>query len=180
MNVTANVLKTAIMSFYRFKKGHWVCTELTYPQGIADVIAIDTKTGEVIEIEVKISKSDLLSENIHKKEKHEFLESYNKTIPAENIHCYIDNPAPNKFYFLVPSYLVDVANDYCEEMNPKYGVLKFNENSHARLPENTITYIRQGRKLHSDNVSQYFKDALIKRVCNDNIVLNRKMYWDKE
>jgi hypothetical protein len=160
------------MSFYRFKKGYLCCSELSYSQGIADVIAINDITGEVIEIEIKISKSDLLNESKHKKEKHQkFVEAalYDET--SDPIIC------PNKFYFAVPSYLIDDTKEYCLATNKDYGVLEFDCNHYYKLPEYSIFYRRQAHKLHTAEVGCYFKPNLIKRICNDNIVFYRDEYW---
>ena len=172
MEVTSNVIKCAIMSFYRFKKGYLCCSELSYGYGIADVIAINDKTGEVIEIEIKISKSDLLNEGKHKEAKHKAL---------KESELYEDNPyptyTPNKFYFAVPTYLVKEAKEYCLGMNKDYGVLEFDSIHSHKLPEHSIFYRKSAYKLHKAFVGGFFKENLIKRVCNDNIVFYRDTYW---
>ena len=173
MEITASLLKCSVMSYFRFKKGYLVCTELKYGKNIADVIVIDDKVGEVIEIEVKISKSDLLKELTHKESKHRLL------IEAELMN--LDSPepvvCPHKFYFAVPLYLVDEARKLCLALNKDYGVIGIDtENKHAQ-PEYAFFYKRQAHKLHEGQIGYWFKSALIKRICNDNIVFHKKAYW---
>jgi hypothetical protein len=172
MEVNSNVIKCAVMSFFRFKKGYLCCSELSYSLGIADVIAINDTTGEVIEIEIKISKSDLLNENKHKEPKHKLL---------KEAELYEDdtypNYTPNKFYFCVPTYLVKEAKEYSLDMNKDYGILEFDSTHIHKLPEHSIFYRKPAYKLHKACVGSFFKESLIKRVCNDNIVFYRDEYW---
>lgn len=179
MKLTSNQLKLAVMAFYRFKKGYLTTTELSYTHGIADVIAINDKTGEVIEIEIKISKQDLLKEKEHKADKHKALKE--AEITTLDVYNKWDNTliCPNKFYLCVPKYLVEDAIAFCVETNKDYGVLSFEEN-YRKNPEHTIRYQRQAHKLHSEQVCHFFKPLLYKRVMNDNIVFWKKMYWVTE
>jgi hypothetical protein len=95
----------------------------------------------------------------------------------EEIHENDSYPTPNKFYFAVPPYLLDYTKGFCSEINKDYGILEFNCTNITTLPEHTIYYRKQAHKLHSTNVSPYFKSSLIKRVCNDNIVFYKDTYW---
>ena len=173
MEINANSLKLCVMSFYRFKKGFLTCTELQYSHGIADVIILNDKSGEVIEVETKISKYDLLSEGKNKEEKHKILKE------SEVYNFDTQNPlmVPNKFYFAVPLFLVEDTVEYARTLNNDYGVLGIDTVGKHEQPEYTVRYCKQAHKLHGYMVASYFKPELIKRVCNDNIVLNRRMYW---
>ena len=65
---------------------------------------------EVVEVEIKISKSDLRADK--KKRKHKFYKDYPQGL------------SPNKFYYAVPTFLVDDAIKLCEEINNDYGVIE--------------------------------------------------------
>lgn len=62
-NLLSNQIKAVLLNYYTFERGAVLaCTELyDYCHSIADVVIL-TKKGEVIEIEIKISKYDLNNE----------------------------------------------------------------------------------------------------------------------
>ena len=102
------------MCHYRFEKQFpYVATEcLKY----SDINALNDKC--LVEVEVKISKSDL---------KAEFKTAGNKHTKHFILYC---NPScrplaiiPNYYYICVPEELKKDAIDIVKEINPKYGVL---------------------------------------------------------
>ena len=74
----------------------------------ADVLYIDKK-DQLIEVEVKISKSDLI--NDFKKRKHLYFDSPNQ-----------QEFTPHYFYFCTPEFLIDDAQEILKDT--KYGLLK--------------------------------------------------------
>jgi hypothetical protein len=83
-----------------------------------DVVALNLKKKEIVEVEIKISKSDLLNELKHKSDKHKSYQiKKNETILPWLI--------PNRYYFCVPTFLVSDAISYAEKINNKYGVIEF-------------------------------------------------------
>lgn len=113
--ITAFDLKLALLEYFRFKR-QWICVDEF--RG-ADVI-VDTGK-DIIEVEVKVSKNDLVNGERKKQRKHQ---SYK--IVNYNRNC------PNKFYFCVPQTLLDSAQKVCEELNPKYGIIIFDIESFNR------------------------------------------------
>ena len=104
--ITAFDLKLALMGYFRFER-QWICVDEF--RG-ADVI-VDTGK-DIIEVEVKISKGDLVNGEAKKYRKH----NYYRT----------GRGLPNKFYFCVPEALVESAIAICEKFNSDYGVVAFN------------------------------------------------------
>lgn len=101
--VSADIIKATISMAYRDKQ-YITCTEFRFSHWEGhkkDVLAV--KDNELIEFEIKINKSDLLSDG--KKKKHK------------------KPPTVNKFYYVVPPDLVDAAIQFTERINPLYGVI---------------------------------------------------------
>jgi len=119
--VTSFDLKLALLQYFRFKR-QCVCVDEF--RG-ADVI-VDTGK-EILEIEVKVSKSDLINGERAKANKHQM---YKIGRPWGFCH-------PNKFLFCVPEKLVNVAKAWSKEINEKYGVIGFGaEALKAHISEN--------------------------------------------
>ncbi len=109
MKITAFELKLAILEYYRFRNQ---CVTVDEFNG-ADVIA---DTGrEIIEIEVKVSKSDLVNGEQRKQRKHALYR-----LGRSWARCH-----PNKFMFCVPIALIETAKEVIAELNPKYGIIAF-------------------------------------------------------
>lgn len=114
--VTAFDLKLALLDYFRFER-QWVCID-EFRHG--DVVA---DTGEyIIEVETKISKGDLVNKEGYKTRKHH---SYGIGHPFRQLW-------PNKFYFCVPESLVKSAMEMCLKLNPKYGIIAFNQHVFER------------------------------------------------
>jgi len=107
--ITAFDLKLALLQYFRFQR-QWVCVDEF--RG-ADVIADTGK--DIIEVEVKVDKGDLIKKE-QKKRKHHFYRMGRS--------CGLFNP--NRFYFCVPETLVELAQGVCDSLNPKYGIIAFN------------------------------------------------------
>ena len=107
LNISSLHLKTALLYYYRFKRGYLCVDECysTYGQ-IADVLVDSGKS--IHEIEIKTNKSDLNQEK--KKAKHK----------SNNTRYTI-----NKFSLCVPTELIESAKKWIEEVNPKYGLIEF-------------------------------------------------------
>jgi hypothetical protein len=167
IKINSNLIKTALLCYYRFKCGcKLACTEFNYGYGIADILTIN-KENEVIEVEIKISKSDLLSEGKHKQLKHLMLKESNNTKFL--------NSTPNRFYFCVPSDLQSEAIEYANDLNSNYGVMVFNYD--PKQPQESIKIIKSSRLLHSKDTASKFNESIIKRITNDLCVCYRDSYW---
>jgi len=113
-------LKLALLQYFRFKR-QCVCVDEF--RG-ADIIADTGK--EIIEIEVKVTKSDLINGEKAKATKHL---NYKMGGP-------FNRNRPNKFMFCVPEKLVDVALGWAAEINECYGVIGFDAEEFERLIQN--------------------------------------------
>jgi hypothetical protein len=109
MNQTYKI-KTALLHFLRFSKQSYVATEVSTGLGTSDVLYIPKKKKEIYEVEIKVSKQDLLREWDKKAHKHKLLTFY---------------PNVNYFYFCVPEVLKEFA---LEQIKDKpYGLYIFRE-----------------------------------------------------
>lgn len=132
------------MQYYRFKRG-WVCV---YEFHGADII-VDTEK-EIIEVEIKVTKHDLIEGERKKRNKHQ---RYKDGMGWGWLR-------PNKFYFCVPEKLVDDAVSWAKEINENYGVIAFeSEKFKEHLLENKpywlayncyLRYVRSAKRLHDD------------------------------
>lgn len=148
MNFHSGHLKTAVMAYYRFKKMS-VCADEVFN---ADVL-VDTGK-EIIEIECKISKSDLRADS--KKSKHnEFKDPLKKKWSI-----------PNKFYICVPTELVEEAKIWTEEVNPAYGVIELSNTKYEHWVkytmgwENMLYFVKKAKPLHKEYHSKQERIAL--------------------
>lgn len=109
--VTAFDLKVALLGYFRFKR-QCVCVDEFHG---ADIIA---DTGrEIIEVEVKVTRCDLIKGEMRKARKHQAYKTGRRFALLR----------PNKFLFCVPERLVDVALAWSAELDPRYGVIGFDE-----------------------------------------------------
>lgn len=142
MKITAFELKLAFMEYYRFRRQAVVADEFN----LADVIADTGK--EVIEVEVKVSKYDLLRLELKKQGKH------NAYRHGSQWNCVW----PNRFLFGVTEDLVEDAKELIQELNPKYGIIAFNSESFQRaIDEGYYPYClrhvriaKSAKKLHDN------------------------------
>lgn len=154
-------LKLACMEQYRFKKGYVSVDECNS----CDVIADNGK--EIVEVEVKISKYDLLNGEKKKKSKH-----LNYANAANKKRWMI----PNRYYFCVPSKLSDIAIEYAKELNPSYGVIQFDEVAFMKMKlrdkfnqhDQFLKVVKRTKLLHP-HYNNYFHEAIIKR-CSTKVI----------
>lgn len=141
--VTAFDLTLALLGYYRHRG--WVCVDEFRR---ADIIA-DTG-NEIIEVEIKVTRFDLINGERKKAPKHQ---AY-KAGRGFAIH-------PNKFLFCVPERLVAVALEWSKQINERYGVIGFDaETIETRVQKNDGIYwqannyflrvARSAKKLHDD------------------------------
>lgn len=97
--MTSKTVKAVVLAYYRYKRGYFVSTETNVSHGIADVLAVSKDQSVSIEIEVKVSKSDLKNEWSNKATKHSRLQD------ETNKYGLI----PNYFFFAMPAELYSEA-----------------------------------------------------------------------
>ena len=119
-------IKTALIHYWRFDKQ---CIAVDEYSNID--IAVITNGNYFIDCEVKISKSDLL--NDFKKDKHFLYKNgYSEWCDRfPGLQKYPDSLelVPNRFYFVVPVELKDIAIKEAARLNSNYGVLSIQATS---------------------------------------------------
>ena len=145
---SADIIKATVSMTYRDKQ-YLTCTEFRFShwQGhLKDVMAV--KPDEIIEFEVKISKSDL--QNDAKKKK----------------HC--KEPTVNRFYYVVPGFLVDEASSLCEKLNPKYGVICWDYPYKGNLSQGIHVHKNAKLLMPKSPVDQEIITKLYRRLSYEN------------
>ncbi len=170
MYITADIIKTALLSYYRFKKFH-TCTDeaICYIENETCDVLVD-KMNTFHDIEVKISKSDLLK-NETKKMKHKVYRDINDNIDV-----------PNQFSICVPTHLLKEAERFIKSTNKNYGLIEFNADKFKEILESdcisriveTITIVKPAKLLHS-NYSLKLKGLLYKRLCSAYCNIRQKL-----
>ncbi len=168
--VTAFDLKLALLQYYRFKRGCIIIDEF---QG-ADVI-VDTGK-EIIEVETKITKNDLINGEKKKHRKHDnYLKQYSRW-----------SKSPNKFLFCVPSKLANAALLFVAEINPKYGVIEFDTDRFLRCGLESTYYqhgdflvMRRSAKAMHDDYSEKTKFAIAKRCSSKLCKMQSDLFKQK-
>lgn len=154
MLLKAEHLKAALMSYFRFERLWIVATEVNYGSigGIADIL-VDTGT-EIIEVETKIDKSDLLSHEL-KKQKHSYLqdpETYKQVLP-------------NKYYLCVPLSLHRIALKFIEETNTRYGLILFDTRT-SKINSRSVRIVKHPKTLH-DYYNKDIAESIVMRLCSE-------------
>lgn len=150
-------LKTALYAYWRYKRQFVCADEVDICLTSADII-VDTG-GFLFEIECKISKSDLV-QGEKKKNKH-------KNYLNGNIK-YI----PNQFFICVPTDLVLTAKEWCEKVNPKYGVLEYlhekepNKLYKHRKWEDRIRVAKKAKFLHETPITANQRERISRRLSS--------------
>lgn len=173
MKITSSVIKTALLSYYRFTR-NMSCVDEAYAYVAGETCDILVDSGKAFyDIEIKISKSDLWRGEA-KKRKHKVYkdpESY-----------YLKNQRyPNYFIICVPTHLYAEAVKWVEATNKNYGIIEFSEDWFKNILynrvkpslENCIWFRKNARKLHNS----YFtglKTALNKRLSSAYVNLRQK------
>ena len=116
---------------------------------LADVVV---STGDsIIEIEIKVSKQDLIKGEARKKK-------HGKEDSARVV---------NKFFVCVPTELVEVAKKWVEEVNPKYGIIEFiteraKEKWSCRKARKYIHIVKNAKVLQPKH-KKMIEDKILKR-----------------
>lgn len=156
MDITALHLKTSLLYFYRFKK-RYLCVDEVYStcREKADVLV---DTGKAIyEIEIKLNKADIRKEK--KKKKH-------KLDPEKQLGA-------NHFYLCVPTELIDYTKKWIKEVNPKYGLIEFDEQRYIEFKSRYIVtdwniflkFRKRATNLHT-RYNKHLRKSIIKRLSS--------------
>lgn len=156
---TSDKIKLALMKFMRFSNQYTaVCTE-----GVRNADVSGIKDNKLIEVEIKISKSDFKNELRHKQGKHDEYKN-----PQEHLKASWKNQQiPNKFYFCVPIEMEEWALNELDKINIKYGLLIWEDCG-------GVGWIRQRRSamhLHTEKISEQALKIFLKRLTSEVINL---------
>ena len=156
--MNANHIKCALLHYYRFKRQYVCVDECISGFGeIADILVDTEKT--FLEIEVKLSKSDLNQEK-HKK-KHSVFKEEHKFYKKES--------GTNYFYICVPIKLKEHAEKWINKINPKYGLILYCSNPktgiYKPLWQDCISIIKKASKLHK-GYNKNLKKKIAKRLSS--------------
>ena len=163
--ITAFRIKHDVMAYFRFNR-QCICAS----ECLNNDVMVITKLGLVIEVEVKISKYDLWKGEA-KKSKHKFYKQFDTSVMAQ---CSKSSMA-NRFYICIPTILEEEAIKWVEEINPKYGIIRYEPAFY-----NSIMIARHGKLLHnekSEKMDKYliwinYRKALKKSLAISTKTLN--------
>jgi hypothetical protein len=157
MKINSKQIKASLMSYYRFKRGYICVDEASCSGGLSDVLV---DTGKyIIDVEVKISKSDLINGEA-KKSKHYMYKN------CDGHHYY-----PNKFVVCVPENLRTVAEEWVLTTNKKYGILVYTppvkgfRHKRADFESNLLT-VRNAKSFNKCYNGEYFGHIISKRLSS--------------
>jgi hypothetical protein len=160
MALTAKYLKGCLMHYARYRKQMVVASEVNTGYCIADVMAYND--DKVVEIEVKVSKSDLIHDR--EKSKHEWY-GILRNQKSDMI--------PNEFYYCVPDKLKDEAVSLSKQVEEvtlghlRYGVMVCAENKNRKTHfDDLISVYYRPKKIH-DTYPKKLAKLIVKRLCSE-------------
>lgn len=151
MPIDSKFLKTALMSYFRFERTWVTAMEVNCGKyGIADVL-VDTGE-EIIEIEVKRFKNDLLKNELNKQKHALFKEGNSKPT------------YPNRYYVCVPDSLGREAERFLRSLNNDYGLIVVD--TKTKLHSRSAKVVKHAKKLH-EVYNKELSKAIILRLCSE-------------
>jgi hypothetical protein len=169
--VTSAHLKTALLSYWRFKRQFNCADEVSVCYTSMD-IAVDTG-GFLFEVEVKTSKSDLI-QGEKRKDKHERYTNIGSNLKTSYAPKYI----PNQYFLCVPTELVQVAKEWCDKTNSKYGVLEYRDKGNRYKWEDQIRVARRSKFLHETPITVHQRHEIMQRMSSARAMCFQKMMRD--
>jgi len=155
MKINSFYIKAALMSYYRFKRGYLCVDECACTNGEISDILVDTGKA-IIDIEIKISKSDLIKGEARKTKHNNYKSSQDSKF------------RPNKFYLCVPEELREVAEEWVTETNPKYGIIICSSPivRWGHDLENCLQFIKNAQNFNKLYSGEYYKERIAKRLSS--------------
>lgn len=151
--IDSTQIKKSLLNYFRFNRGY-ACADEVLNGGFLSDIMIDSDTW-TMEIEIKISKHDLITGELKK------TTGWNGTGKNKHEEWTIDRS--NKFALCVPEYLIETAEKWIEETNPKYGLFVYMENEYFR---NCNIWIKKSARLLHNKYDIKFKHIMLKRLSS--------------
>ncbi len=153
--ITAEKLKTEVLKYWRFKRqGYNLCgTEVDTISGRADVMVCDNR--EIIEIEIKISKSDFMRD--FKKKKF-------SAVCKDDLYSRV---YANRLFYCVPAAISESCLLYLEANKLPFGLFSF---------DGKLTMLKSGKKLKTLNVviAENIKRKILLRATSELVQLREK------
>jgi len=159
--VNAQDIKTKVLHYWRFTRNGYNYISTESGKFKSDILISDEK--EIIECEVKISKTDL--KNDFKKKKHDI---YKK--PSKWYSQWI----PNKFYFAVPKELTQDAVDLV--INTKYGILEVSDKIINKRRKEVYCRIVKAAGVIQPNFKKKLHKQILMRCSSELIRLRIAIY----
>lgn len=161
-NISSTDIKYALMFYFRYKR-QWICADEVHSNGFLADIFVDTNKY-TMEVEVKISKSDLILGEAKKRT------GWRNTGKLKHQEWNIKRA--NKFSLCVPEYLEDDAIKWIDTTNSKYGLYIY-KNAY-----NIVTK-KIAKLLHNQYNNINYKERLLKRLSSCRTLELGKIYNDK-
>jgi len=139
------------------KKMPIVCTEAGADEWPADVLAMNKST--CIEVEVKISRSDIFNDFTKKEAKHY---AYKNATDRASSTSWV----PNFFYFLVPEELAKEAVEIISQKQPKAGIIAFSYDFGFRNGQR-IRLVKPATELHNLKPSAKLRAKALLRMGSE-------------
>ena len=161
----SSFIKLQLMKYWRYDRGYtFACTECINK---SDITAINDK--HLVEVEVKISKSDFLKEfdgsSKNKTKKHAIYQGNKK--PNKTFIC------PNFFYFCVTPDILTYVTEYLKNQYKNYGILVC-EPYRLYGQKSFIRVAKKATKIHANKPTINIFHKIGKRVQSELINLKEK------
>lgn len=179
--VDTEMIASALLGWLRFgKQYHFVAREAGMFS--SDVLATDRKN--VIEVEIKVSRSDFKADwkkdkhNHYKKRAHVHTHKY----PSGHERRWQQN-IPNQFFFACPAHMRDFAVEQVNEHQPEYGVIVLQDNT-IEIPNfhmwKRLRMVKRAKFMHKKPPTPGLMLDLAARMSSDlaHIHFNRRMDKD--
>ena len=161
--VTAKDITASMMANLRFtKKINLLATEVG--RFSSDILGLNADKGLFVEVEVKISKSDLM--NDFKKYKHEYyLHQYKNKEPLKDSRHWkwYNSFVPKQFFFAVPEYMLEYTLNAVEGL--PYGVICYRHSKIAHFRR--VRVEKRAKKLHDKPVPPNVIDDVLLRMSSE-------------
>lgn len=170
--MTSFEIKMSLIYYFMIQRNYPACVT-EYNLGgylyIADIVAIDKKMLSH-EVEIKVTKADLLSElkaiksimDGNDPDGSKYRKHYN----------YLKGfKIPNKFSFAVPDELVEFTLN--EIQNTPYGLIKIGNNKHSNYK--TVKILKRAKKLKDKPITDNQFKLIAARACRYNFTLMNNM-----
>ena len=182
MGIDSKYCKAALFSYLRFtKQASYLASECG--DFSSDILFV-TKKRKLVEVEVKVSKSDF--RNDFKKYKHEdyhltweqLSEKYNLKQYDWYLQRYMKEHfkvlqkkreremMPSQFYFAVPSDMVSYVINHLNQNNLPYGVLEILDDPNLMWTQR-VKVVKRATKLHSRDVTQRVLNTIAARMSSE-------------